>query len=355
MGQREKKNFIKIGNGKNFIRLWSEDFVSEHVHVLEIGKRFVNVVCLGGEKSKGYAPDDCPICAKAKTHWDRRKEIQEDPDFKRSKKLKVEAEYEGKLGKALQTKQKTVVLAIYGKAIIERVDGKKVAVPEFEKEVKYLNITPPQWKKLTKKIFEDYDFMKSKDDLFNRNLCFLKEEKEGKKGTISEVQIIPSRKESPRPKAKNKEELPSLDDVFVYLDEEEAKKVLKEFLEASGDVDEDEEESDSSKSVEDDELDEDEPKKKKKRDEDDDEDDEDEEDEPKKKKHRDEDDDEGSDDDEDEDEEEEPKKKKKRDDDEEDSDDDEEDPPKKKKKDDEDEEEDDEPRKSKKHDDSEDF
>lgn len=222
--------YIKIDKGKNFIRFLSTEFTMEFVHTLQNQNDIKQIVCLGGEKRGGYAPDICPICEQAKKHWDKIKKIKLEGNFGKSQKLQFEAEFEKKKGMELRAQRKVVMVAMKGS--LDEDNSKKV---NFDGEPRLLNITPAQWEKITKTIFEEYSFMKSSEDLTNRNMCFLKEDKTGKKsGKYTEVKIIPSKNVSPKPKIKG--EIPNLDtDVFVYKKYDEVKNQLNEFLELTED------------------------------------------------------------------------------------------------------------------------
>jgi len=227
--------WVRINKGeKKFVRLISKDVVSEWVHVLELGKNnYVSIPCLGGIEKGGYAPNICPICEETKKHWDKIKELKANPKFSSSKKLQVEANFEKDRGKEFQPKKSTVMIAVEGEASIKKVGGKKVTEIKFESDGKYISFTEPQFDKLTLKIFEDYPFMKSTDDLINRNLLFSKVEKDGKKtGKYTEVDIKPSKTKTKAPKVSS---IPDLDDVFDYKKEDEIKKILNSYLRLTGD------------------------------------------------------------------------------------------------------------------------
>ena len=232
------RNYISLDK-KTFIRLLSKNIVSEYVHPLTIKGNFKPVVCLGGLDGGGFTPDECPICAEGRKHWDKRKELQ-NSKLKDSKKVKMEIELETKLGKKFQTRLQTTMIAVKGSVVIERVDGEKIPMPEWEEEAKLLNISKAQWIKLTKTIFENYFFMKTTENLIDRDLLFVKKEKEGKKAgqDYSEVEIEPMEKKSKAPKVTN--ELPDLDKVFETLEESRVNEILKEFLESDEDVEDEE-------------------------------------------------------------------------------------------------------------------
>jgi len=69
------RSFIKVEK-KTFIRLYSKDFNAEYSHILKLESGWTNIVCLGGTEGKGYAPEKCPICARAKKHWDNIKKLK---------------------------------------------------------------------------------------------------------------------------------------------------------------------------------------------------------------------------------------------------------------------------------------
>jgi hypothetical protein len=255
------KDYIKFKKGKNFIRLLSKDFVGEFEHNFRIGKRFVSFVCLGGLDKKGYDPDNCPACKIAKEHfWDKRAKLQDNSKFDKSKKLQAEANQLTKEGKELITRQTTKMAAVYGEAVKvkDKASGKIMYEPEWEEEAKIIAISPTQWDKLTKNIFENYSFMESSEDLINRNLIFSKGT--GKKGEEvkqnTPIEIKPEKKKSDPPEITN--ELPDLSKAFNYLTKKEIEKIMREFLSQGIEYeeDEDEEEDDIDEDFEDDEVEE---------------------------------------------------------------------------------------------------
>ena len=252
------KDYIKIKTGKNFIRFMDGEWVSEFTHGLRGNKFYREVVCLGGIKGAGYAPDVCPICAQAKKYWDLRKKLKDTPGFDKNKKLKAEAEFALKQGKIFQTKHVTKMAAVYGGPVKEKTKKGIRIVPDFEKEIKILSLSSTQWEKLTDGIFKKYpDIMKSEDDLLNRNFLFSKETADG--GEVQQntpIQIKPMEKRTDPPKVEN--EIPNIESSFKYLDESATKKILKEFLANIGEDgdDEDDEEAETSEEEDDDDKDE---------------------------------------------------------------------------------------------------
>ena len=133
LGGKSKGGYIKIDDGDNLIRILPIDFIGEHVHPIRISKtEFVMAVCLGGMDGGGYAPDKCPICKKAKKHWDKIKKIKGSDSFEKSKKLKVEAQLEKEEGKKLQTKPYTIIVGVKGE--IQKKSGKNVKL--FNKRIR---------------------------------------------------------------------------------------------------------------------------------------------------------------------------------------------------------------------------
>jgi len=258
--------YIRFGKEKTIVRFLSDNFVGDFVHVLKTDEKSIFKVfaCLGGVEGKGYSPDSCPICAEGKKHWDRRKEIMADPKFKKSVNLKAHAEVEKEKGKMFQTQKTAVMIGVQGE--LKKVKGKSKIV--FEDNAKYLQMSKAQWKKLTEEIFENEDykeFMKSFDDLLNRNLAFIKMKKKGDRGQFTEVTIQPSKKKSPTPDIDISDL--DLDTVITTVTKSEAKEILHEYLQKVGDdTDEDlEDGEDSREEVSDEDEPEEKPKKRKTR------------------------------------------------------------------------------------------
>jgi len=268
-GDRGKNSYIKFKKGRIFVRLLGKEFVSEFLHSFEIGKKFYSFVCLGGLESKGYAPDSCPACQVAKEHfWDPIKELKDKVeilkqknDAKKAKQLEMEIDEMKKQGKMLITKQTTKFVAVAGEAVKEKIKTKKgfivEYVPEWETQPKILQLSKIQFDKLTLSIFEKYSFMKTSDDLVNRNLMFVKE---APKGEVTKqntpVEIVPCDKISKSPKAEG--DLPDIDKTFYYKTDAEVKKIMKEFLSGEVEFEDEEVEEEQDNDFEDDDF-EDEP------------------------------------------------------------------------------------------------
>jgi hypothetical protein len=228
-GDKNQKNYIKIKKGKNFIRLLSLDYESQFTHALWVGKKFTEVVCLGGEKNGGYAPDQCPICKEAKeNYWDKIKTLKDNPKFDKSKEMQAKAEKLKADGKKLQAKQSAKFIAVYGEAVREKVDGKIEYTPEWEKEAKILTLSKTQFNKLGIDIYSKYDFIKSSENLIDRNLIFSKEAPKGEEvKDNTPIEIIPCKSKSKAPTVEN--ELPDLKTAYHEVSEEEMEKILKEY------------------------------------------------------------------------------------------------------------------------------
>ncbi len=210
------KGRIKLDK-KTYIRLLSKDYVAEFVHY--INKK--PVVCLGNyDKDKGYNPKKCPTCKKVEKLWDKYNKVKI-----KSGKKEILDEINN-----IRSIHQTFMDAIKGIIKTEEDDdGNLKSYVEWEKEAKVLSISKSQWSKLTLGVFEDYDYMKSPNDLVNRNFVFKKEDKKGKDGNdFTEVQIVPSKKKSKASEIEN--DLPDLESQFVYVSKEEMIELLKEEL-----------------------------------------------------------------------------------------------------------------------------
>lgn len=210
------KNRIKLDK-KTYIRLMSKDFAAEFAHYVD--KKAL--VCLGDyENDKGYAPKKCPACAEVEKLWEKYNKAKTKSD--KSVVLK-------KINNIQSTNQ-TFMAAVKGVVKTEEDDdGDLKSYIEWEKEAKILSVSKAQWNKLTSDIFSDYDFMKTPDDLVNRNLIFTKESHKAKKqgdDDYTEVKIKPAKKKSKPPKIEN--DLPDLEELFVHISKKEMFEMLKD-------------------------------------------------------------------------------------------------------------------------------
>ncbi|MCK5632269.1 hypothetical protein KAH94_00810 [bacterium] len=237
VAEGNSRGFIKLGT-RTYIRIRDKGFESEFVHYL--GKR--PIICLGDyEKDKGYSPEKCPVCEKKEKQWEKYNLVKD----KKTKEAKIKKD---EILKEINKVESTLIhLLVANKGNIktdEDETGELKTFVEWEKEAKILKVSKAQWTKLTIAIFEKYDFMKTVDDLINRNLIFKKENKKGNdESDYTEVEIVPSKKKSKASMIEN--DLPNLADYFVKLSKKEMIKLLKEFSEDEDFEDDDLEEEDA--------------------------------------------------------------------------------------------------------------
>lgn len=262
-GKNNNGVYLKINTGKNYVMLYDRKYRISYVHYL---KGIGQFHCLGGVDKGGYAPDDCPICAKAKYYFDKKKESNNDDKKKQYNSL----------GRQFQTRMAVYVLAMKGDGIKEKINGSTVTNIDFENEVevKVLTMSEAQWsyfvgrkaqgkKEEVQPMIEKYSkIIKTSDDFLNRGYLFEKQE-----GEFAKTIITPLIPKVSKPKTVG--EVPDLDEITALKEYDELQEAVQSFLDLDSEDDSEEEkfEEVDEKEIEDLEDDEEDSKNNKKKDE----------------------------------------------------------------------------------------
>jgi len=229
-------NYIRVKEGEKApIYFLSSKFEQGYEHWIDIGGSPNRIPCAGGMKGKGYAADDCPLCALAQEHFNSAKKLA---SAGKSSAAKAEKD----LAFKIRAKYAMYFIAAKGERNVVSVKGEKQFKIEFDNaQVGLLSLT-----KANRDAFAackaKYDYIVQNKDLFNRYIIFDKR-KRGE-DEFSSVEFIPAKKPSEKPDVEIPEDV-DLDSVFE-VDMAQIKKVAKAFR--AGDF---EEEDDSNVDLED--------------------------------------------------------------------------------------------------------
>ena len=222
--QSDGTSYLKIPDKRTPWYLLSLDFVDGFTHFYEgANGRVSTVSCGGGEDGKGFAVDECPLCALMLERYQRAKQLGEKKGAAIKKSANdIRASYQAKF------------VAIRGDALVNEVDGRRVYTPTFvidddDEEstvaIGVLSLSQAQFTGLTDMIEdEDIPWIKSGDDLGNRVIWTTKRKK-NKKSRYKEVFWSAAKKRSDTPEAEIPEDI-DFDKEFV-IDEEALNKAYE--------------------------------------------------------------------------------------------------------------------------------
>jgi hypothetical protein len=241
-----ESRFLKIPDAKTPWYLLGLEYASYFSHWVEIGGMRRPVVCAGGLEGKGFATDECPICAHTLDLYNEAKELESEGDKDAAGKVRQKAN-------DIRAKLNVVMKAAKGQYVLIKTKTGKKRVADWDMEdsdsnveVGLLNLSNAQWEGLTGMIGgEDTPFIESGEDLAKRVLWTKKESRKGKTGgKYSAVVWGAEEEEIDFPEeVEVDDELKEIDlDEFAKVNDEDIQKVMK-FLtgEDSEDVDDDEE------------------------------------------------------------------------------------------------------------------
>lgn len=263
--------------------LLSLNYFDGFVHYAELpDKTSRRVVCLGPQDlTGGFAPDDCPLCAKTLLLYKRGKALRSQGANTRGNAMKHQ-------GNDMRAKYEARFVAVRGTVVATRENGKKKWVADFDFDaeddderaaVGILSLSPKQFHDLTEMVKdEQIPYLKTGKDLGNRILYTKKERSASSKGGGQDYKTV---KWSADPQQSEAPELPEdidLDSIKAALEDsftkdEEAMEKIQVLLGIGDDeVEEEEEEPDVADAdepddsfFEDDEEEEEKPKKKSKK------------------------------------------------------------------------------------------
>jgi hypothetical protein len=260
-----KGDFLKLGEGHNFILILDVEGAAGYEHWVKIGENTYRRTCSGGLEGGGWAVDECGLCALAQEQYDLKKEAKNDGDDDL-------ADSYNKKGNGLRAQYSLVLPGVQFKGIAIKVKDKKTGkskkkfVPDLDEEYKIgkLRLTQAQAKKLASFIKEGPDQIQSGSDLTKYILDLVKKKEGDKKyAELSEIKLSKSVKDLDI--EIDEDQYPSIDDEFK--ESNDIDKIVKLYTQGSEHSEEYEEENlfKDKKHAYDDEEDEDEEKPKKKK------------------------------------------------------------------------------------------
>lgn len=237
--------FIGIPDKRTPWYLLGLDYVDGYVHWYDTGGQARRIVCAGGLEGKGFATDDCPICAHVLGLYQEAKRYKEEGDDAKAKQLKDRAN-------RLHGKAEVQFKAIRGqRTLLKTPKGKEwIADWDMEEEdsnaaVGIMSLSESQFDGLTEMIKgENTPFIQEGDDLGKRVLWTAKEKRKGKTGgKYSAVVWDADEDETDIPEVEVDQELLDVDlaENFI-IDLEEVEKVYELISGQSNDVPEEDEE-----------------------------------------------------------------------------------------------------------------
>jgi len=242
--EREERHFLKIPDSKTPWYLLGIDYTEGFMHWYEHNGVRRPVVCGGGLKGRGFATDECPLCAHVAQLYSDFKELEADGQDNKAAKVK-------KAANDLRAKADFRIKAVRGNRLLMKTKTGKKFVADWDTddedsnvEAGILSMSESQFLGLVGMVDDDDNFPQIADgeDLANRVLWTSKERRKGKKSTYSQVVWSADKEASDFPDFDVPEEINDIDlDDDFKIDLEELEKVSKLVTgSASDDVDEDE-------------------------------------------------------------------------------------------------------------------
>jgi len=220
--------FLNIPDAKTPWYLLSLDYADGYVHWYDVGGNGRRIVCAGGLEGKGFATNECPICAYVLDLYQEAKRLEEEGDSAKAKALKDRAN-------RLHAKPEVQFKAIRGQRTLLKTKTGKEWVADFDMGeedstagVGIISMSESQFSGLTGMINGDgTDFIKNGDDLGKRVLWTAKEKRKGKTSSYSAVVWSADATESDMPEVDIPKELLEMDlaESFV-IETEEIEKVF---------------------------------------------------------------------------------------------------------------------------------
>lgn len=204
------------------------DYVDGYVHWYDSGGLARRVVCAGGLEGKGFATEECQICAYVLELYQEAKRLKEEGDDGKSKQLKDRAN-------KLHGKAEVQFKAIRGQRTLFKTKTGKEWIADWDMEeddstagIGIISLSEAQFDGLTAMIKgEDTEFVQDGDGLGKRVLWTKKERRKGRTGgKYSAVVWDADEEESEMPDVELDQELLDMDLSENYIiDEEEVEKV----------------------------------------------------------------------------------------------------------------------------------
>jgi hypothetical protein len=249
--EQDSNFFISIPDAKTPWYLHSLDYAEGFVHWYDIGSGPRRTVCGGGIEHKGFATDDCPICAHVLSLYQEAKELMEEGGAKNetmAKKLKdrafrIKGKYEVQF-KAIRG-QRTLIKTTHGGKVEKHYEADfGIEDEDNTVAVGIISLSEPQYSALLHLIKgPDTPFIQTGTDLGKRVLWTQKVKRKGKVSKYSVVEWTANEEEDERPEIEIPEELNELDlEKNFEIDMEELEKIANSLSGQEPDeVEEDEE------------------------------------------------------------------------------------------------------------------
>lgn len=209
-------DFIKLDQTVNFVCVVSADYADGFFHFLSRGKGAKSILCKAGLEGRGFAPDECPLCAESLEHYNQSKELKKAGD-------EGGMELEKKKGNNLRAQYQMFLHAVKGDAIwMKDKKGNKVQKADFDgvEKVGIWSLTDHQ-KKLLLSLIDDpkYSQIEDGDDLVGVVLKIVRDTE----GVKKVMEIIPVGKMDLNTLNVDLKELPTLDRFAELPDDYEAR------------------------------------------------------------------------------------------------------------------------------------
>lgn len=235
-------NFIKIETGLTPIYIMSKNYEEGFAHWVQLPghSKKSKVSCKGGLAGKGFAIDICPICDEVLRLFNEGKEYRANDD-------EAEADALKKKGNENKARYSVELIVAKGELVNVRKNGKVIKEADFTTEdskVGVLALSEAQFHSLLDlKGSEDYPFIKTFKDLYNR-IIVIDKKKRGKDIMESVVWKPMSKPSEPPDLEWNEEDFNIAAD--FEIDETKIKQVMKYLVGDSegGDIDNIQDDSD---------------------------------------------------------------------------------------------------------------
>jgi len=175
--------FLKIPDKKTPWYFLSLEYADGYVHWYNAGGLDRRIVCDGGLEGKGFATDDCSLCAYVLELYQEAKRLKEEGHEGKAKAMKDRAN-------KLHANAEVQFKAIRGQRTLMKTDDGKEWIADWDTEdedssvdVGIITLSEAQFDGLTAMIKGEHtEFIKSGDDLGNRILWTSKEKRKNKSG-----------------------------------------------------------------------------------------------------------------------------------------------------------------------------
>ena len=227
------RSFLSIPDSKTPWYLISLDYVQYYSHWYDAGEGRRSIICAGGPGSRGWSPDNCPICAYVQQLYQEGKRLRDEGKIAAADRVKDQAN-------SLRGRFQVVFKVIRGQYALVKdpKTGKKRREADFDMdsedssvEVGLLSMSQSQWDSFYGLTSDtDYPFITHPTHLGKHVLFTKKERRKGRNSKYTQVVWGAEEEESDLPDVEIPSELLDLDlDELGKINIEEVEKVA-EFL-----------------------------------------------------------------------------------------------------------------------------